>query len=79
MGLTGGHFLLTNYQADVKQTGGYVIPAVYWREYACASSHVTAGIWFAPGSRTVGQVLALHMDAIKGVRGGAMDHAIYLV
>ena len=70
MGEGGGHFFLGDDQAGVEVAAGDVIPAGDQSENAGAAADVGSHIGFAPGAGAVGQVFAVHVDAVKGFGGG---------
>lgn len=54
-------------------------PALRQGVDAGAAADVAAQVGFLPGAAAVGEVFAVHVDAVEGVRRGALDHAVNLV
>ena len=79
MRLAGGHFLLADDQDGVEEAAGDVVPALEHGENARAPADVAAHHRLAPGPTAVGEVLAFHVHAVKGVRRGADHHTVHVV
>ena len=79
MGQARGHLLLTDHQAGIEKARRHVVPALDGGEDAGAPAHVGAHEGLAEGAGAVGQILALHVDAVEGVWSRAESHGVDVV
>ena len=68
MGQRRGHLLLGHHQAGVELAAGDVVPTGHQAEHPGAAAHVGAHVGLAPGAGPIGKVLAVHVDAVEGLR-----------